>query len=149
MLPWNDPQRWQRLCSGADCPVCLAGRPADVVLELPTAYLTAPAAAILRGYCCLFHRRHVTEFHDLSPEDAAAFALDIRRVCAVVKSVTRAAKLNLASYGIVLPHLHCHVCPRWPGDRFEGRPLDFGDVRADAYAPGEHERYVAALRAGL
>ncbi|MCG3129928.1 MAG: hypothetical protein FLDDKLPJ_00666 [Phycisphaerae bacterium] len=95
------------------------------------------------------YRRHAVEVHDLTNAEVAAFTADLLRVSAAVKRLRRAVKMNLASLGNLVPHLHVHVCPRSPGDRFEGRPLDPGDVCGDVYADAEHESYVAALRLAL
>lgn len=149
MQPWDDPERWGRLCRGEGCPFCEPGRPEGVVLEMPTARLSVPAEACLPGYACLIHRRHVVELHDLSDAEAAAFMRDLCRASAAVKHVCGAVKINLASFGNLVPHLHVHICPRRPGDRFEGRPLDVADLDPHVYAPGEHARYVAQLRAAL
>lgn len=148
MLPWNDPDQWRLLCSGEACPICLRGTPASLVVTLPSGHLVAPVRACLPGYCCLIHRRHVVEWHDLDAAEATAFDADLRRVSAAVPHLTGAVKINIASFGNLVPHLHVHICPRRPGDRFEGRPLDPGDA-ADVYAPGEHDSFVAKLRASL
>jgi diadenosine tetraphosphate (Ap4A) HIT family hydrolase len=91
----------------------------------------------------------VVELHDLEACAAAAFLADVQQVSSAVARLTGAAKINLLSLGNLVPHLHVHIVPRRPGDRFEGRPLDPGDVCADAYAPTEHGCYADALRAAL
>ncbi|GMU38947.1 MAG: hypothetical protein AMXMBFR22_31380 [Phycisphaerae bacterium] len=118
-------------------------------MSLPATHVVVPRRACLPGYVCLVSRRHVVEFHDLTSAEASAFTADLLRVSAAVRPLRRAVKINLASLGNLVPHLHVHVCPRIPGDRFEGRPLDPGDGRDDVYADAEHETYVAALRLAL
>ena len=148
MMPWSDPQRWRNLCAGEGCPLC-DPQLTDVICELPTARVRAPSAACLPGYVCVVYRRHVAELHDLSPTEAAAFIQDVCRVSAAVQRLTNAAKINLLSLGNLVPHLHMHICPRRPGDRFEGRAVDPGDVCSDVYGPGEHAAYIDVVRKSL
>jgi diadenosine tetraphosphate (Ap4A) HIT family hydrolase len=146
--PWSSPSGWQRLRRGVDCPLCDPGALADVVVRLPSTLVRVPRSACLPGYACVIHARHAVELHDLGSEEAAAFMRDVCSVSHVVERVTGAAKVNLLSLGNLVPHLHVHVCPRRPGDRFDGLPLDPGHV-AEVYRAGEHERFVAELLHGL
>jgi diadenosine tetraphosphate (Ap4A) HIT family hydrolase len=106
----------------------------------------------LRGYCCLVFKRHAVELHDLSPDEGAAFMRDVQRTSRAVKRVTGAVKLNYEVHGNTLPHLHMHIFPRYPGDPFEGGPINPRAVTAPVYAPGElaawRQRLLAALAAG-
>jgi diadenosine tetraphosphate (Ap4A) HIT family hydrolase len=149
MWPWNDPEHWSRLRAGEGCPLCAVGQRSDLVVELPGSRVHVPPAACLRGYVCVVHRRHVVELHDLTPDAAGAFVQEVAEVSAAVQRLTGAAKINLLSLGNLVPHLHVHVCPRRPGDRFEGRPLDPGDAVTDVYPPNAHAAYLAQLRAAL
>jgi diadenosine tetraphosphate (Ap4A) HIT family hydrolase len=94
-------------------------------------------AAPMRGYACLVLRRHAVELHDLTEPEGAAFMRDARRLSAAVAAATGAAKLNYEIHGNTIPHLHLHVYPRYPGDPFEGRPIDPRAVAGPVYAPGE------------
>lgn len=149
MLPWHSPDTWARLRRGEGCLLCGVEGLSDVVWESPTVRVRAPARACLAGYACVVLRRHVVELHDLPAAEAAAFVADVQRVSAAVQRITGAAKVNLLSLGNLVPHLHVHVCPRKPNDRFEGRPLDPGDVRDDAYAADEHAEFVRRIRREL
>lgn len=68
------------------------------------------------GFCRVIWNAHVAEFSDL-PDDARERLM--RVVCAVeraVRSVLEPAKVNLASLGNQVPHLHWHVIPRFSND---------------------------------
>lgn len=103
----------------------------------------------MRGYACLVFRRHAVELHELSESEGAAFMRDIRRLSAAVQGVTGAVKLNYEVHGNSLPHLHMHVFPRYPGDPFEGGPINPKAVRQPVYAPGEITGIRARLLAAL
>lgn len=94
--------------------------------------------------------RNVVELHDLTEAEGAAFMRDVRRLSAAVHEVTGAVKLNDEVHGNTIPHLHMHFYPRYPGDPFEGEPINAKAVRQPVYAPGEftvvRTRLLAALK---
>lgn len=87
------------------------------------------------GYCRVIFNRHVREMTDL---EAPARERLIRVVFAAEKAVRRALqpdKINLASFGNMVPHLHWHVIPRFADDRhfpnsIWGEPRRAGVARA-------------------
>ncbi|MGH7391528.1 MAG: HIT family protein [Candidatus Rokuibacteriota bacterium] len=149
MSLWSDPGRWARLRSGEACVICRQGAPNDILLELETSWVTVAEDALMPGYACLVFRRHVVELHDLSEEEGAAFMRDVRRLSAAIQRVTGAIKLNYEVHGNTIPHLHMHFYPRYPGDAFEGGPIDAKAVSKGAYAPGEIHVVRARLREAL
>lgn len=75
------------------------------------------------GYCRVILNAHVREMTDL-PEDAR------QRLMAVVfategalREALRPDKVNLASLGNQVPHLHWHVIPRFHDDRHFPDPI--------------------------
>ncbi len=68
------------------------------------------------GFCCVVWNAHVQEMSDL-PRAERQHLMDV--VCGVeqaVRTVCHPDKVNLASLGNVVPHLHWHVIPRWTDD---------------------------------
>lgn len=150
MSKWTDPEEWARLVSGEACPICRAGEPTSVIAELETSWLTmGEEGAPLPGACALFFRRHVVELHELSPDESAAYMRDLVRVSRAVNAATGAVKMNYEIHGNTIPHLHTHVFPRFPGDPFEGGPINPRAVRQPAYAAGEFEATRRRIRAAL
>jgi diadenosine tetraphosphate (Ap4A) HIT family hydrolase len=80
--------------------------------------------APLPGYVCLVAKRHVREPFELPDAERRAFWDGVDSVAAALVANLHPRNLNYEIHGNVLPHLHVHVFPRWPGDRFEGRPID-------------------------
>lgn len=136
MGSWNDPAAWRGLLDGSACPICVRGLPQHAIATLQSAWLTMPEEAVMPGYVCLVSRVHAVELHDLTDTQAHAFIQDARRVSRAVSRVTEAVKINYEIHGNILPHLHMHFFPRHVGDRFEGRPIDPGDVSRSAYEAG-------------
>ncbi len=145
---WNR-AGWAALCSGEACPICLRGKPIDVILELPFSYVTASPHGPRRGYCCVVLKRHAVELHDLSEDEAAGFTRDVQRASRAVQEVTRAVKLNYEIHGNTLPHLHMHLYPRYTDDPFRNGPIDPRLVRGSPYRMDEFADFVAALSAKL
>ena len=149
MSQWTDPGTWARLRSGEACVICRQGSPNDLLVELETSWVTVNEDAPMRGYACLVLRRHAVELHDLGEIEGAAFMRDIRRLSSAVQQVTGAVKLNYEVHGNTMPHLHMHFYPRYPGDPFEGGPINPKAIRKPAYAPGEIAEIRRHLREAL
>lgn len=74
-----------------------------------------------KGRCVVAYRKHLSDLHELSVEEQAAFLRDLCAVCSALASVYHPDKINLAVYGDKLPHLHFHVVPKYANG------TDFGD----------------------
>lgn len=94
------------------------------MLDLGSAWLTAPPAAALPGYVCLVAKRHVVEPFELNLSEGHAVWDALMAVARGVSEATAPVKLNYEIHGNTVPHLHVHIYPRFPGDPFEGRPID-------------------------
>lgn len=82
------------------------------------------------GFCRVIWTDHVREMTDL-PEDARHYLMQVVfAVEAVVRQLFSPDKINLASFGNVVPHLHWHIIPRWLDDRHFPEPV-WGQVRRD------------------
>jgi diadenosine tetraphosphate (Ap4A) HIT family hydrolase len=66
---------------------------------------------------------HVAEFSDLSPEERAACMEAVVRVERVLRDRLWPAKINIASLGNLVPHLHWHVIPRFESDAHFPYPI--------------------------
>lgn len=81
------------------------------------------------GFCRVIWLNHVREMSDLSE-------MDQRHLMRVVFAVERAVrdalvphKINLASLGNAIPHLHWHIIPRFDNDRHFPGPIWAAPVR--------------------
>lgn len=73
-------------------------------------------------------REHVREMSDLAAGDSGHLLAVVARTERVLRDVLAPEKINLASFGNVVPHLHWHVIPRWQGDPHWPDPV-WGVVR--------------------
>jgi diadenosine tetraphosphate (Ap4A) HIT family hydrolase len=69
------------------------------------------------GFTRVIWRDHVAEMTDLSPADRAHVMAIVWEVEQTQRDVLVPDKVNLASFGNMVPHVHWHVIPRWRDDR--------------------------------
>lgn len=149
MSKWTNPQEWKRLSNAESCPVCLRGKPQDLIAEFDACYLLASEEAPMKGYCFLLLNRHAIELYELTPDEANAFMRDIQRVSKAVHELTGAVKLNYEIHGNTIPHLHLHLFPRYIGDAFENQPINPQIIKTPVYAQGEFVEFAERLRAAV
>ena len=75
------------------------------------------------GFCRVILNRHAAEMTDLTNDEQQALMHIVFTVEAVVRDVVRPDKINLASLGNVVQHVHWHVIPRWREDRCFPNPI--------------------------
>ena len=68
------------------------------------------------GFCRVILNRHAKEMTDLTPAERAMFMETVFAVEQVLRELMQPDKINLASLGNVVPHLHWHVIPRFRND---------------------------------
>lgn len=68
------------------------------------------------GFCRVILGQHAKEMTDLHSSDRLRLMETVFTVEAAVREIVRPDKINLASLGNVVPHLHWHVIPRWAED---------------------------------
>jgi diadenosine tetraphosphate (Ap4A) HIT family hydrolase len=149
MSKWTNHEEWEHLRSGKSCPICLQGKPTNIIVELDTSFLTSGEESVLKGACTLFFKRHAIELYELSPEEAAAYMRDIQRVSRAIHEATGAVKLNYEIHGNTIPHLHMHLFPRYIGDAFENQPINPRIVTGPVYKPGEFATFVIRVQEAL
>jgi len=86
------------------------------------------------GFCRVVLNRHVPEMTDLPPLERQRMMVTVMKLETVIRNVLNPDKINLASFGNMVPHVHWHVIPRWQGDRHFPEPV-WGTVQRDAANP--------------
>lgn len=103
------------------------------------------------GFCRVIWNAHVREMSDLDPAQQQYLMSVVMRVERVVRQLYAPDKVNLASFGNVVPHLHWHVIPRWRDDRHFPEPV-WGKVQREIVAERplvDTSTLVSALEAAL
>lgn len=102
------------------------------------------------GFCRIVWKAHVREMTDLSSVDRGHLLEVVTATEAAVRAVVQPDKINLASLGNVVPHLHWHVIPRWTDDSHFPAPIWAAAQRAvPARAQPANADLSAALAAKL
>lgn len=103
------------------------------------------------GFCRVILNAHVREMSDLPAAERQRLMDVVFAVEAALREVARPDKINLASLGNVVPHLHWHVIPRWTADAAFPDAIWAPPRRAGAASAPDDlmPRLAAALRARL
>ncbi len=121
-----------------------------MVAELPSGRVHLQDDADYRGYCILVFRRHAVELYDLTAEERAQWIEDLARISQAIAQICQPAKLNLSMLGNLVPHLHCHLMPRYPTDPEWGHPPAYRPPAERRHlAPEEYARLKVALQSAL
>ena len=124
MSKWEDKKIWAGLVDGSTCPICNAGQPLWVLLEMQASWVTAPNTAPSPGYVCLVSKRHVVEPFQLPAAEQQMWWRDVMVAAEALTELLGTPKMNYEIHGNTIPHLHIHLFPRMKGDPYVGGPID-------------------------
>jgi diadenosine tetraphosphate (Ap4A) HIT family hydrolase len=105
----------------APCELCI--KPGDVVYRHEKYRVILVDDENYPGFCRVIWNEHVKEMTDLSRADRLQLMDAVWRVEEAVRQVMRPDKINLASLGNMVPHLHWHVIPRHEHDAHFPNPV--------------------------
>jgi diadenosine tetraphosphate (Ap4A) HIT family hydrolase len=94
------PEEGQLIWRGDDCRVILVNDP-----DLP-------------GFCRVIWNRHIAEMTDLTHGEREHLMALVFVVEEAIRNVMHPDKINIATLGNMVPHLHWHVIPRYKDDAF-------------------------------
>jgi diadenosine tetraphosphate (Ap4A) HIT family hydrolase len=101
------------------------------------------ADAAFPGFYRVIWKDHVAEWTDLEPADRSHLMQTVAKVETLVRQHLQPTKVNLASLGNVVPHLHWHVIARFADDTHFPNPI-WGQAVREA-APDTLQAVRAAL----
>lgn len=145
-----DEAAWAALIDGSTCPMC-RGTDRIVIATLSSGRVELINDANFIGYCVLVYRRHVVELYDLDADERRQLIEDISQVAQAIAKQCHPEKFNYEMMGNAVPHLHCHIVPRYRNDGYWGgplwwRPLEKISRLAEAEYKALAERLQIALR---
>jgi diadenosine tetraphosphate (Ap4A) HIT family hydrolase len=148
-------ETWDALVRGENCPLCAvidSDEPADshgyTIADLSFSRLRLATNQYCPGYCVLICHRHVREPYELGRQERATYFEDLMRAAQAIETVFQPIKMNFEILGNAVPHLHCHIIPRYYGDPAPGAPLQ-PDAELVELTPDEYEQRVEAIREAL
>jgi diadenosine tetraphosphate (Ap4A) HIT family hydrolase len=101
------------------------------------------------GFCRVILERHVREMTDLPDDERARLLRAVLATEQALRDELAPDKVNLASLGNVVPHLHWHVIPRYRDDRHFPAPVWAAPAREGARAPAPDSGRLRARLAAL
>ena len=86
------------------------------------------------GFCRVILKAHAKEMTDLAEAERARLMGIVYAVEGLLRELLTPEKINLASFGNLVPHLHWHVIPRFADDPHFPNSVWSARVRDDARA---------------
>ncbi len=105
-----------------DCPLC-RDTGGILVFQAPQWRLIRADEPGFPAFYRLVWQSHVAEFSDLGPAQRQACMEAVCAVEQVLREALQPSKINLASLGNVVPHLHWHVIARFDWDSHFPNPV--------------------------
>jgi diadenosine tetraphosphate (Ap4A) HIT family hydrolase len=99
-----------------DCELCKADGGA-VLWQDAVCRVVAVSDPDYPGFCRVILREHISEMTLLAPSVRDRLMTAVFATEAALRNLMSPDKINLASLGNVVPHLHWHVIPRFADDR--------------------------------
>lgn len=106
----------------ADCPLCPT-RAAPALWRDDRLRVIVAGDPDYPGFLRVVWRDHVREMTDLAPVDRSHCLRVVLAVEQALRDTLRPDKVNLASLGNQVPHLHWHVIPRFADDAHFPEPV--------------------------
>jgi len=128
--------------AAAPCELCQA-RASSILWQDARLRVVAVADPDIPAFLRVVWNAHVREMSDLDPADATHLLGVVLAVERALRDALSPHKINLASLGNLVPHMHWHVIPRFEGDAHYPQPI-WGARQRDP-AAGLLDRERAAL----
>ncbi|MDX9836672.1 MAG: HIT family protein [Azoarcus sp.] len=105
-----------------DCPLCSSIRD-KIIWQDDYCRVIGVDDADYPGFCRVIWTAHVAEMTDLARPEQAHLLDVVLATESALRTLMRPDKINLASFGNMVPHLHWHVIPRFTDDRHFPEPV--------------------------
>jgi diadenosine tetraphosphate (Ap4A) HIT family hydrolase len=150
---WIIDEKWRDAITGRACEFCKAVVADDSehgfkVADLRVSRWMLGSNQYIRGYSILILNFHSVEIFQLNDEHRKQFIDDIADASFALNEVLSPIKINLEMQGNVVPHLHCHIKPRFVTDR-PGHARIFQDQQRIICENSEYESLAQQLRRHL
>ena len=103
------------------CPLC---NPQNENIIFQNSFFRVIIVDEIPGYIRIITQKHIKEFSELNDEEAIKLTLLTKNIEKIMLNTLNPDKINIASLGNMVPHLHIHIIPRfindpwWPGATF-------------------------------
>lgn len=118
------------------------------ICELPYSKVYLNRDQKHKGRCIVALKDHKTEYFQMSPEENAGYFAEVSKVAKAIFDLYHPDKINYATYGDGVPHVHVHIVPKYQGGLNWGSPFD-DTLPKQLLSDGEYEEMAEALRAEI
>lgn len=101
-----------------------------------------------RGRCIVVLKEHRTEYFQMTPEENAGYFAEVAQTAKAIWTLYHPDKINYATYGDGVPHVHVHIVPKYKGGLNWGAPFD-DSLPKELLTDQEYDSMVANLRAEI
>lgn len=101
------------------------------------------------GFCRVIWKSHVREMTDLSPADRLHCMNVVFAVERAMRDALSPAKINLASLGNMVAHVHWHVIPRFADDPHFPQPIWGARQRENRATSPDNDTLTTKIRSEL
>ena len=95
-----------------------------------------------------FKGSHKTEYFQLTSEENAGYFADVAKVAKAIDTLYHPDKINYATYGDGMPHVHVHIVPKYRNGLNWGEPFDDQQPKK-LLTEAEYAAMIRALREQL
>lgn len=118
------------------------------ICELPYSKVYLNRDQKHKGRCIVALKDHKTEYFQMSPEENAGYFAEVSKVAKAIFDLYHPDKINYATYGDGVPHVHVHIVPKYQGGLNWGSPFD-DTLPKQLLSDGEYGEMAEALRAEI
>ncbi|MCI8399442.1 MAG: HIT family protein [Oscillibacter sp.] len=115
------------------------------ICELPYSKVYLNRDQKHRGRCIVALKEHKTEYFQLDPAENAGYFAEVSRVAKAIYDLYHPDKINYATYGDGVPHVHVHIVPKYRDGLNWGAPFD-DTLPKVLLSDEEYGEMIAALR---
>lgn len=153
---WMSREEWEKLVKGEGCPLCETLVQAETdnrrnfnIAEFGLSRLWLSANQVVPGYSVLVCHKHVREPFELSSKERIMYFEDLMLAGEALELAYHADKMNFEILGNTVPHLHCHIIPRYYGDPYPDGPVPLPFSETILLNPEQYQEKVALIRSVL
>ena len=100
------------------CPLCEPKTETVLYQNEQLRVILVTDQALVPAYCRVIWQQHVAEMTDLSANERQALMDMVYFVESQMRHILQPQKINLASFGTMVPHQHWHVIARFSDDAY-------------------------------
>lgn len=100
------------------------------------------------GRCVVEFKEHKTEYFELTEEERVDFFDTVSRVSKAIYNAFGADKINYATFGDLVPHVHMHIVPKYKDGLQWGSPFD-DSVEKKILMDDEYKEIIEKIKSEL